>query len=238
VNSHVELTVEDRGPGIPPEFLPHIFERFRQADASSTRPHGGLGLGLAIVRHIVELHGGTVAVANRSAGTGAVFTLRFPRRSVTVPAIRGAGEPAALAEVGGTDGAEALAGLHVLVIDDEEDARDMVATALRMAGAQVSLAGTADEGLDLVQRERPAVILCDIEMPGRDGYALMREIRRLPDSKGGRTPAVALTAYASTDHRLRALRAGFQIHVAKPAQPAELTTVVASLAGRPSDGGA
>jgi signal transduction histidine kinase/PAS domain-containing protein/ActR/RegA family two-component response regulator len=236
VNSHVEVVIEDNGPGIPEQFLPYIFERFRQADSSTTRRHGGLGIGLAIVRHIVELHGGTVAARNRDVGTGAIFTLTFPRRSV-VAVDSGAPldeHPAADRTIP-LDGGPSLEGLRVLVVDDEQDAREMVAAALELNGAQVFLAAAAPEAFDLLVRERPDVLLSDIEMPGRDGYELIQEIRKLPRDRGGATPAVALTAYATMDHRVRSLRAGFQLHVVKPVQPAELATVVASLAGRVQD---
>ena len=236
VNSHVEVVVEDNGPGIPEQFLPHIFERFRQADSSTTRRHGGLGIGLAIVRHIVELHGGTVAARNRDVGTGAVFTLSFPRRSVAVtgPGTPPEDHPAADRALS-IDGGPSLEGLRVLVVDDEQDAREMVAAALELNGARVYIASEAAEAFDLLVRERPDVLLSDIEMPGRDGYELIQEVRKLPRDKGGATPAVALTAYATMDHRVRSLRAGFQLHVVKPVQPAELATVVASLAGRSLD---
>jgi signal transduction histidine kinase/CheY-like chemotaxis protein/PAS domain-containing protein len=236
VNSHVQVVVEDNGPGIPEQFLPYIFERFRQADSSTTRRHGGLGIGLAIVRHIVELHGGTVAARNRDVGTGAIFTLAFPRRSVAVTGPGGPVEEHPAAERAlSMDGGPSLEGLRVLVVDDEQDAREMVAAALELNGARVYLAAEAAEAFDVLVRERPDVLLSDIEMPGRDGYELIQEVRKLPREKGGATPAVALTAYATMDHRVRSLRAGFQLHVVKPVQPAELATVVASLAGRVQD---
>jgi signal transduction histidine kinase/CheY-like chemotaxis protein len=236
VNSHVQVVVEDNGPGIPEQFLPFIFERFRQADSSTTRRHGGLGIGLAIVRHIVELHGGTVAARNRDVGTGAIFTLAFPRRSVAVAGAGGPVEEHPTADRAlSIDGGPSLDGLRVLVVDDEQDAREMVAAALELNGARVYLAAEASEAFDVLVRERPDVLLSDIEMPGRDGYELIQEVRKLPREKGGATPAVALTAYATMDHRVRSLRAGFQLHVVKPVQPAELATVVASLAGRVPD---
>ncbi len=229
------LSVEDEGPGIRPEFLPYVFERFRQADSSSTRPHGGLGLGLAIVRHLVELHGGTVEAANRSSGrSGAVFTVRLPRgRVASALAPQPAEDSRPVPERPlWLESAPALGGLRVLVVDDEPDSRDMVATVLELAGAEALVAGTAAEGLAILTRERPDVLLSDLEMPGEDGYALIRRVRALGPESGGLTPAAALTAYAGAEHRMRTLLAGFQLHVAKPVQPAELAAVVASLGSR------
>ncbi|HTS02406.1 MAG TPA: ATP-binding protein, partial [Thermoanaerobaculia bacterium] len=227
-----DISVEDDGPGIRPEFLPYVFERFRQADSSSTRPQGGLGLGLAIVRHLVELHGGTVEAANRTDGhTGALFTVRLPRVPA-VPAVSAA--PPIEAKHADErpvwlESAPDLEGLRVLVVDDEPDSRDMVATVLELAGAEALVAGTAAEGLSILTRERPDVLLSDLEMPGEDGYSLIRRVRALTPEGGGLTPAAALTAYAGAEHRMKTLLAGFQLHVAKPVQPAEIAAVVASL---------
>ena len=222
---HVEICVSDDGPGIPPEFLPHVFERFRQADASSTRRHGGLGLGLAIVKSIVEQHGGTVAAANRAAG-GAVFT-------VLLPDAAGAAEAAFTDErVAAADSTPALSGLRVLIVDDAPDDREVLETALTQMGADVATAASASEGLALVERTRPDVLISDIGMPQEDGFVFLRRVRELPTERGGLTPAVALTAYATAPDRLHALEAGFQMHVAKPVNPAELGAVVARLAGR------
>jgi PAS domain S-box-containing protein len=219
------ITVEDDGPGIEPEFLPHVFERFRQADASSTRRHGGLGLGLAIVRHLVELHGGSVHVHNR-AGAGAVFEIRLPLRgtlAVEAVLLPAAGERP-LAEAG-----PSLDGTTVLVVDDDADARSLLAFVLERQGARVLTAGSADAAVGLLARERPQVLLADIEMPHEDGYAFIRRIRALPEAAGGRTPAAALTAYAGAHDRARALQAGFQMHLAKPIDPSELVIMVAGL---------
>ncbi len=235
VGSHVDLTVEDNGPGIAPEFLPHLFERFRQFDASSTRRHGGLGLGLSIVRSLAELHGGTVAVANAAHG-GAIFSVRLPVASV------GAQSPAIVANqamsVATVDkqvslsSAPSLKDVKVLVVDDDADGRQLVAQVLGLCGADVMLAGSAADAFPMVGRERPHVIVCDIGMPDEDGYGFIERVRRLSMEEGGATPAAALTAFASTQDRMRALNAGFQIHIPKPVQPAELVTVVASLIGR------
>jgi CheY-like chemotaxis protein/two-component sensor histidine kinase len=232
VNSHVEIAVEDTGPGLEEAFIPYVFDRFRQADSSSTRRHGGLGLGLAIVRNLVELHGGTVAAGNRTVGQGAVFVVRLPRMSVrpsAQPALAGARNPAAEQDVP-VAAAPRLHGVRVLVVDDEPDSREIVSAALASCGAEVLAASAAGEALALLQHRRPHVLISDIEMPEEDGYALMARVRHLPPELGGLTPAAALTAYAGTEDRIRALTAGFQIHIPKPVQPAELAAVVASLA--------
>ena len=229
----VEITVSDTGAGIEPEFLPYVFDRFRQADAATTRSYGGLGLGLAIVRQLVELHGGTVAVGSDGAGRGATFTVRLPPiLSPQNVAVAPAHDPAAWPAPPGAFDRETLAGLRVLVVDDERDARELFAKTLAECGAQVLTAGSATAALDALERERPDVLLADIGMPGEDGYALIARVRALPPERGGRTPAAALTAYARGEDRLRALRSGFQIHLPKPVKAAELITVIARLAGR------
>ncbi|WP_158625125.1 hybrid sensor histidine kinase/response regulator [Corallococcus terminator] len=232
-DSLVELTVEDTGQGIPAAFLPHVFERFRQADSGTTRKTGGLGLGLSIVRHIVEMHGGTVAVASEGDGRGATFTVRLPlsvvqRRDPTM-----APSPRPPAAPGPELGRPAeLNGVRVLVVDDEEDARELLRTLLEDSGAHVLTAGSAEEGLQVLQAERPDVLVSDIGMPGTDGYGFIERVRALPADRGGRTPAVAITAYARSEDRTRVLRAGFQSHVPKPVEPVELLAVLESLAGR------
>jgi PAS domain S-box-containing protein len=227
--SRAEITVEDSGPGVRPDFLPYVFERFRQDIVVAGR-RGGLGLGLAIVRHLVELHGGTVAAKNREKGTGAIFTVWLPRSPQ--------GQVEAVTRTSRTDGRDdffletppSLNELRVLVVDDEPEAREVVAAVLAQYGADITLAASVEEALELLGRVRPHVVVSDISMPGRDGYALLKEIRALPDTDGGDTPAVALTASASVEDRLRALRAGFQFHVPKPVHPAELAQAVVSLA--------
>jgi signal transduction histidine kinase/CheY-like chemotaxis protein len=246
VGNQVELTVEDDGPGLARSFIPYAFDRFRQADSTTTRRHGGLGLGLAIVKNLVELHGGSVSAANRvdrlgtqphamSPGqvTGAVFTVRLPGAAVAVA--RGdapirAGVAASPDHVVPLDALPSLAGLRVLVVEDDADSRELAAAVLRRCGADVTTLGSAEGALELVRRERPDVLLSDIAMPGEDGLGLLRRIRRLPAGEGGLVPAVALTAHAGTEQRIQALSAGFQIHVPKPVQPAELVAVVANLA--------
>jgi PAS domain S-box-containing protein len=230
--SHATITVQDDGPGIDPSFLPHIFERFRQADASSTRPHGGLGLGLAIVRHLVELHGGTVEAANRTDRSGAVFQVTLPRRQDPERASAGPEVRATTVRAEDPmwmDRAPSLAGIKVLVVDDDGDARALIQFVLERCGAGVRVAASASEALRVVQEWRPDVLLADVEMPIEDGYSLIAKVRALPSESGGGVPAAALTGYAGAQDRMRALQAGFQLHVAKPVQPAELATVVATL---------
>jgi PAS domain S-box-containing protein len=222
------VTVQDTGQGIPAEFLPFVFEGFRQADDSSTRRHGGLGLGLAIVRHILELHGGAANVASAGEGFGATFTLRIPLRA-TSAAEADAGRMGL--ELPGRV-APSLEGLSVLVVDDEPDAREWVASILEESGAKVRVAASAKEGFDYLREERPAVLVSDVGMPGDDGYGLIRWVRALSGEAGGKTPAVALTAYAARQDRTRALLEGFQLHLAKPVEPAELVAAVANLGGR------
>jgi CheY-like chemotaxis protein len=231
-DSHVEVAVADTGAGIEPEFLPHVFERFRQADASSTRRHGGLGLGLAIVRHLAELHGGTVGAQSAGAGQGSVFTVRLPlmalRPAAGTAPVASEGAPAAAGE-----GTADLTGTHVLLVDDDEDGRELVATILSARGALVRTAASAAAALQALGEQRPDVLLSDIEMPGQDGYALVREVRRREsEGEGSRLPAIAFTAYARAEDRQRALAAGFDAHVAKPISPGELLGAVARAVGR------
>ena len=227
----VDIRVEDNGPGIGPEFLPYIFDRFRQGDSSSTRPHHGLGLGLAIVRHLVELHGGKVEATNRADGPGASFRILLPRHVSTIESAReGAG-----AFPPGDDGAwqekaPSLRGIRVLVVDDEADGREVVAAILESCGAEARVAASAAEAVAIIERDPPDVLIADIEMSGEDGYALLRRVRGLSSERASQLPAAALTAYASSQDRLKVLSSGFQMHVAKPVQPGELARTVATLA--------
>ena len=222
--SDIRLSVSDTGEGIRREALPRVFERFQQADASTTRRHGGLGLGLAIVRHLVTAHGGTVSAESEGEGKGATFLVSLPARSA-VPAL------SARASSGG-DVTIRLDGLRVLVVDDEEDSRTLVGAVLGNQGADVHLVDSAAAALEKVALIRPDVIVSDIGMPQMDGYELMRKIRALSPANGGRTPGVALTAYARAEDSERAFAAGFQRHVAKPIEPTQLAIVVATLGGR------
>jgi PAS domain S-box-containing protein len=231
MGSHVELSVKDSGQGIEPEFLPHVFDRFRQADGTSTRRHGGLGLGLAIVRHLVELHGGTVDVDSPGVGKGSTFTVNLPVRAVQpIPLSERSSLPARPAN---EMGQLSLAGLSVLVVDDEADARELIATVLEQAGARTFTASNVEEALAHVVRDHPDVLLTDIGMPGSDGYTLLQKVRELDPADGGRIPAAALTAYSRIEDARRAVAAGFLRHVAKPVEPAFLVAQVAALAGRP-----
>ncbi len=219
------LTVSDTGRGIAPEFLPHVFERFRQADSSITRRVGGLGLGLALVRHIVELHGGQVSVKSAGLGKGATFEISLPIRAVT-PSEEASD---ALPSAPRARAAGLLRGVRVLVVDDEADARELVAAVLTDAGATVETAGSATEGFERFRIFRPNVLVSDIGMPDEDGYSLMRRIRRLPRTEGGWVPSMALTAFTREEDRSQAIGAGFTTHIGKPVNPEALASAVANL---------
>ncbi|HYP51901.1 MAG TPA: hybrid sensor histidine kinase/response regulator, partial [Pyrinomonadaceae bacterium] len=225
-DSHVTLSVSDTGRGISPEFLPHVFDRFRQADSTTTRRHGGLGLGLAIVRHLVELHGGTVTAESPGEGLGTTFSVSLPLAAARAGASREAA-PACVRE-GEDGGAQVLGGVRVLVVDDEADTRKVISAVLAQSGAEVHTCDSTREALEELERWTPDVIMSDIGMPGEDGYALIRKVRG-----GGRAaavPAAALTAYARDEDRRLAFAAGFQKHLSKPVRYAELINTVASLA--------
>lgn len=230
--SHLEIRVTDTGEGIDPEFLPHVFDRFRQADGSSTRRHGGLGLGLAIVKQLVELHGGSVSASSEGPGRGSTFLVLFPTDSHPMPQ---SSEPQQ--HHGSTDGPAppsthgSIGPVKVLVVDDEQDSRDMVRLVLESRRALVRTAASASEAVRLVQDWRPDIVISDIGMPDEDGYSLIRRVRALSPEHGGRTAAIALTAYARAEDRANALRAGFQFHIPKPVEPDTLIDVVVRAVG-------
>lgn len=233
VNSHIEISIRDTGQGIRPEFLPHVFERFRQADSSTTRRHGGLGLGLAIVKNLAELHGGSVRAKSPGEGKGSTFIVTLPL-AVLHPGYTEERREHPRVPLGAVTemAPPSLGGVKVLVVDDEPDARELVRRVLAGADADVKISASALEALEILSWWRPDVVISDIGMPGHDGYELIRMIRSLDADKGGRTPAVALTAFARSVDRRRVLLSGFQMHVSKPVEPSELIAVVASLASR------
>jgi CheY-like chemotaxis protein len=233
VNSHIEIGVSDTGPGIAPEFLPFVFDRFRQADGRTTRQHGGLGLGLSIVRHLVELHGGTVRAESEGEGHGATFTVLLP----VAPVYQSVGvvervHPAARDTLPLYECPDRLDGLRILVVDDEPDTRELLKAGLGQCGAVVTVVGSAAEALETIAGEVPDLLISDIGMPGEDGYSLIGRVRERDARRGGRTPAVALTAYARHEDSARSLSAGFDAHLSKPVEPGELLSVLAGLAGR------
>ena len=235
-NSQLRIAIKDSGVGINPEVLPHVFDRFRQADSSITRRYGGLGLGLSIVKQLVELHAGTVRAESAGEGLGATFIVTLPMAPAGIGGGRAADATAPAAASLALDEVD-LSGVKVLVIDDEPDARELVGQMLIQAKAEVMMAGSAGEAMRVLEACRPDVMVSDIGMPGEDGYQFIREVRRLAPAKGGLTPAIALTAYARSEDRTRAMRAGFQVHVSKPVEPPELVAAVGGLAGRIASNG-
>jgi PAS domain S-box-containing protein len=231
VDSHLEIAVSDNGIGIETHFLPQVFDRFRQADASTTRSHSGLGLGLSIARQIVELHGGSMHASSAGLGRGATFVVVLPLSVVrrepegAHPAGPGAAASSLPADLN-------LAGLKILVVDDEPDARQLIEQLLTDCSAVVHTAASAAEAMALIETVRPDLVLSDIGMPECDGYQFIQQVRRLPAERGGKTPAIALTAFARTEDRIRTMVAGYQVHLAKPVEPHELLAAVASLSGR------
>jgi PAS domain S-box-containing protein len=223
VNSHLEIVVSDSGQGISPDFLPHVFDRFRQADQKTSRQHGGMGLGLAIVRHLVEMHGGSVRASSEGEGKGATFTVMLPIAPVyQVDASGSRVHPGARDLLPANDITDRLDDLTILVVDDEADTRELLRQGLEYCGAKVRVAGSAAEALDELK----------VSLPGSDGYDLIRQVRRLPAARGGKIAAIALTAYTRTEDRLQALRAGYDMHVPKPVELAELVAVAASVVRR------
>lgn len=237
VNSHAEITVSDTGPGISSEFLPFVFDRFRQHDSTTTRSYGGLGLGLAIVRQLVELHGGTVTVVSPGIGQGTTFTVTLPAMIIPQPP----SDPEPLNSIvetkGRVEASATLEGLQILVVDDEADALELLNAILENNGAEVIAVASVKQALTIIETatdRSPDVLVSDIGMPDEDGYSLIRKLRQLEAQRGGKLPAIALTAYAGSDDRRQALLAGFQMHLTKPVDAAELVAVVASLTGRTS----
>ena len=231
--TQVTVTILDDGPGIRPDFLPYIFDRFRQEDSSSTRPHHGLGLGLALVKHLVELHGGSVTAGNRTDRSGAIVTIALPNEASSPERVDAApsGVQRPSAEDGAwLDAAPRLQGIRVLIVDDAADTREVLAEILQRCGAQVRVAQSVSDALHAFERDPPDVVLADIEMPEEDGYGLLRKVRALPNDRGGTIPVAALTAYASEQDRTNVLNAGFALHVPKPVHPLDLANVVDRLA--------
>jgi PAS domain S-box-containing protein len=237
--SHVEIKVSDNGIGIAPQFLPYVFERFRQADSSTTREHGGLGLGLAIVRHLVEMQGGTVAAESEGEGQGAIFTVRLPLTDAQAAPVRPVedslhyDDQAAGPNEAAADAAD-LRTLRVLVVDDDADTLDVLRVVLSQYGAEVRAVSSSQDALTTLREWKPNVLISDLGMPGEDGFAFIEKVRAFAPEDGGNIPAAALTAYAREEDRLRARSAGYQIHIPKPVDPAKLATLVAALAKRAS----
>ncbi|MBW4575973.1 MAG: response regulator [Aphanothece sp. CMT-3BRIN-NPC111] len=227
-SSYVQIKVRDTGIGITPQFLPYIFDRFRQADSTTTRSQGGLGLGLAIVRNLVELHCGNIYADSKGAGQGATFTVKLPLAGCQISDAEKAhpmeSDVVAIANL------PSLKRLQVLVVDDDTDTRDFMTTVLEQYEAQVTAVASVSEAMEALEQLRPDVLVSDIGMPGEDGYGLISKVRALEEERGGRMPALALTAYARVEERTHALKAGFQMHMTKPIEPAELIAVVAQLA--------
>jgi PAS domain S-box-containing protein len=233
VNSHVEITVADTGMGVRSEVIPHLFERFRQADSSSTRQQGGLGLGLSIVKSLVELHGGSISVTSAGEGKGTTAMVQLPVLAANRRARDASRQhPKTPTRLAAPIVPTELSGLTILVVDDQNDARDLIRRILEDSGALVLTAASATEALSLVEAHAPHVLISDIGMPSTDGFELLKRVRALGADHGGRVPAIALTAFARSEDRTRALRAGFIVHVAKPVDPSELIATVASVAGR------
>lgn len=232
VNSHVEVAVLDNGPGIDDEFLPYVFDRFRQADSAANKKYSGLGLGLSIVRHLTELHGGTVEAANGGDGEGALFIVRLPvmalSRSIEQIAASANGDAAMGANLS-FDRPPDLSGIKILAVDDEPDARMLLEAMFKQCGAEVVTCSSAAEAIAMLDDYDPDVLVSDIGLPGEDGYSLIKKVRAAEAATGKRIPAVALTAFARTEDRFQALAAGFNMHVPKPVEPAELALVISTL---------
>jgi CheY-like chemotaxis protein/two-component sensor histidine kinase len=228
--NQISIIVSDTGQGIAPEFLPFIFDRFRQADGSTTRKHGGLGLGLAIVRHLVELHGGTIQADSLGAGKGAAFTVTLPTASIQSSTVKDSQPPRSVNSHGAANHNFALEGVRVFVVDDENDTRDLISVILRQHGADVHSYATASEVFQAIEEATPDLLVSDIGMPHEDGYALIKRLRQHQNPEISMLPALALTAYASLDDKAKTIRAGFDQHIAKPVYPDKLIEGVKRLA--------
>ena len=225
----VEIFISDNGIGIAADFLPYVFDRFRQADSSTSRRHSGVGLGMAIVRHLVELHGGTVSVESAGEGQGATFRLRLPTRRAEVAPVQRV-EPREPGSDADHDGElERLPGLHVLLVEDDTDTRNVLALLLQKVGALVEAVPSAKEAIDRVTSRRPDVLVSDIGMPEEDGYSLIRRLRQMPADIENKLPAIALTAYAGQQDAEAAIGAGYDCHLPKPVAPAALIRAIKSL---------
>jgi CheY-like chemotaxis protein len=233
VNSHVEITVSDTGHGIAPDFLPFVFDRFRQGDATLSREHGGLGLGLAIAKHLAELHGGTIEAASDGVGQGATFIVKLPQLNVqrATSEHRPPEQPRADQQALSLETVPRLDGVRVLAVDDEPDSLNLLRSVLEGAGAKVMTSGSGPAALNAVRQQAPDVMVADIGMPGMDGLQLIRAIRQLEEPLRY-TPAAALTAYARSQDRITSLASGFQMHLVKPIDPLELIVAVSALAPR------
>ena len=241
VDSQAEIKVSDSGKGISAEFLPFVFDRFRQADSTSARQHSGLGLGLAIVRHLVELHGGTVQADSKGEGQGATFIVRLPligvrdKKASPQSADHSAGDGEVFFKAGSdpaTNNATKLDGLRALIVDDEEDAREMLEVMLVGFGAEVKASASAQEALEILEQWKPDVLVSDVGMPNEDGYSLIHQIRAIEPSRGGSIPAIALTGYSRPEDRLQLLAAGYQVHLSKPVDLTQLVDAILSLPSR------
>jgi CheY-like chemotaxis protein len=226
--ARLEIQVQDTGKGIEPEFLPHVFKRFSQEDSSAKRAFGGLGLGLSITRSLVELHGGTVTADSPGTGKGSTFTVTLPRGRKVGATAESDQDMAGLTEEAPVE----LTGLRVLIVDDDEDARDALSALLESLGAQVQTAESAQKGLTALTGDHTDVVLCDLGMPGEDGFSMIRQVRALEPGHGGNMPVVALTAYADRANIQRCLEAGFNAHLAKPMDAMDLARLIAGLVGR------
>lgn len=234
VNSHLEISVHDTGSGIAPDFLPYVFDRFRQADASTTREQRGLGLGLAIAKNLAELHGGSVRAKSPGPNKGSTFTIVLPMVMVNIEAEPNRRHPRAVTRELAEERLD-LHGVRVLAVDDEADARHLIKRILSACGAQIETADSGAAALRFLRKSKPHVLIMDIGMPNEDGYEAIQKVRQLTNQEGGKVPAIALTAFARSEDRRRAILNGFQMHIAKPVEPSELIAMVASLAGRTGD---